>query len=59
IPFLVTGGHPAVRRGSTSGAPARTVDVAPTVGALFGLGPPGGGYDGTARREAFTRLPLS
>ena len=55
IPFLVAGGHPLVRRGAVSGAPARTVDVAPTVGALFGLGAPRGGYDGTARKEAFSR----
>ena len=40
IPFLVAGGHPAVRRGVVLSAPARTVDVAPTVGALFGLGAP-------------------
>jgi hypothetical protein len=53
IPFLVAGGHPSVRSG-ISGAPARTVDVAPTVGALFGLAPPEGGYDGTARTDAFT-----
>jgi Type I phosphodiesterase / nucleotide pyrophosphatase len=58
IPFFVSGGHPAVRRGAVSGAPARTIDVAPTVGALFGLGAPTGGYDGTARTGAFTALPV-
>ncbi|PRX46556.1 putative AlkP superfamily pyrophosphatase or phosphodiesterase [Prauserella shujinwangii] len=52
IPFFVAGGHPAVRAGATSSAPARTVDVAPTVGALFGLPEPAGGYDGTARLDA-------
>ena len=57
IPFLVAGGHPAVRRGAVRSEPARTVDVAPTVGALFGLGAPRGGYDGAARTSAFTRLP--
>lgn len=57
IPFLVGGGHPAVRRGAVIGEPARTVDVAPTVGALFGLPAPSGGYDGTARTSAFTTLP--
>jgi hypothetical protein len=57
IPFLVSGGHPAVRRGQVSGDPARTVDVAPTVGALFGLGAPEGGYDGTARTAAFSSVP--
>ena len=30
-------------------------DVAPTVGALFGLPAPPGGYDGTARTVAFRR----
>ncbi|SDF66077.1 Tat (twin-arginine translocation) pathway signal sequence [Blastococcus aurantiacus] len=59
IPFLVSGGHPAVRRGVVRSEPARTLDVAPTVGALFGLGAPRGGYDGTARTSAFTRLPVS
>jgi hypothetical protein len=58
IPFLVAGGHPAVRRGAVSGEPARTVDVAPTVGALFGLAPPRGGYDGTARTGAFSSVPV-
>ncbi|RKT84705.1 Predicted pyrophosphatase or phosphodiesterase, AlkP superfamily [Saccharopolyspora antimicrobica] len=57
IPFFITGGHPAIRTG-TSAAEARTIDVAPTLGALFGLPAPTGGYDGTARTEAFdlTRL---
>ncbi|WP_007027662.1 alkaline phosphatase family protein, partial [Saccharomonospora iraqiensis] len=53
IPFFVAGGHPAVRAGHTSSSPATTVDVAPTVGALFGLPAPDGGYDGTVRAEAF------
>lgn len=53
IPFFIAGGHPAVRAGHVSSAPAGTVDVAPTVGALFGLAEPEGGYDGTARLEAF------
>jgi hypothetical protein len=54
IPFLIAGGHPAVRRGLVLGDAAGTVDVAPTVGALFGLGAPRGGYDGTARLGAFS-----
>ena len=58
IPFFVSGGHPSVRRGVSSGAQARTVDVAPTVGALFGLAAPSSGYDGAPRREAFVSLPL-
>ncbi|MEB3371868.1 alkaline phosphatase family protein [Saccharopolyspora mangrovi] len=52
IPFFVAGGHPAVRRGHTSPAPATTADVAPTLAALFGL--PTTGYDGTPRTDAFT-----
>jgi hypothetical protein len=48
IPFFLGGGHPAVRRGSSS-EPAATVDVAPTVGSLFGLDAPPGGYDGRSR----------
>jgi hypothetical protein len=57
IPFFVSGGSPRVVRGATSSAPARTVDVAPTVGALFGLPAPSGGYDGTARTDAFVTTP--
>ncbi|MGH3739318.1 MAG: alkaline phosphatase family protein, partial [Micromonosporaceae bacterium] len=57
IPFLVTGGSPLVRRGATPAATAHTIDVAPTVGAYFGLRPPRGGYDGTVRREALTGAP--
>ncbi len=53
IPFFVGGGSARVARGVTSSAAARTVDVAPTVGALFGLPAPKGGYDGMARTDAF------
>ncbi|MHA7275327.1 alkaline phosphatase family protein [Arthrobacter sp. HLT1-21] len=53
IPFFVTGGHPRVKRGRVSSEPARTIDVAPTVGTLFGLGAPAGGYDGAPRTVAF------
>lgn len=53
IPFFVGGGSARVARGVTSSAAARTVDVAPTVGALFGLPSPKGGYDGAARTDAF------
>ena len=59
IPFLVAGGHPAVRRGQVLSTGARTVDVAPTVGALFGLAPPRGGYDGIIRAAAFRGVPLA
>jgi len=55
IPFFVGGGSPLVVRGRSHPAPARTVDVAPTVAGLFGLPAPAGGWDGTARTEAFTR----
>ncbi|GAB4079283.1 alkaline phosphatase family protein [Modestobacter muralis] len=58
IPFFLSGGHPALRQGLSSSAQARTVDVAPTVGAVFGLTAPTGGYDGAPRREAFVALPL-
>jgi hypothetical protein len=53
IPLVISGGHPSVRRGVVSSAPARTMDVAPTVAALFGLAAPPGGWDGQARMEAF------
>lgn len=49
IPFFITGGSPLVQHGVSRPATARTVDVAPTVGAVFGLGEPRGGYDGRAR----------
>ena len=49
IPFFISGGSPLVRKNSTSAVTARTIDVAPTVGAVFGLGAPRGGYDGRNR----------
>ena len=55
IPFFVSGDPALVRRGRVSDAPARTVDVAPTVAALFGLGAPPGGWDGTARTDGLVR----
>ncbi|RCW45738.1 putative AlkP superfamily pyrophosphatase or phosphodiesterase [Halopolyspora algeriensis] len=58
IPFFVSGGHPAVRLGEISAAPARTVDIAPTVGSLFQLTEPAGGYDGTARLDAVDTAAL-
>jgi len=48
IPFFISGGSPLVRR-QVSSAQARTIDVAPTVGEVFGLRPPRGGYDGRSR----------
>ena len=49
IPFFITGGSPLVRHRTSSTAPARTIDVAPTVGKIFGLSAPRGGYDGHPR----------
>lgn len=49
IPFFLAGGSPHVAAGSVRTDAARTVDVAPTVGAVFGLPAPAGGYDGTSR----------
>jgi arylsulfatase A-like enzyme len=49
IPFFVSGGSSLVPHGTSSTARARTADVAPTVGKVFGLGAPRGGYDGRAR----------
>lgn len=49
IPFFLTGGSPLVRHHTSSSLRARTVDVAPTVGAVFGLREPRGGYDGRSR----------
>jgi len=46
IPFFIGGGSDRVPRRTSSSRLARTLDVAPTVGALFGLGAPRGGYDG-------------
>ncbi|MEQ4519489.1 alkaline phosphatase family protein [Pseudarthrobacter sp. B907] len=54
IPFFVSGGSPAVVKQSVSSEPARTADVAPTIGRLYGLKSPSGGYDGTARTSALT-----
>jgi hypothetical protein len=49
IPFFVGGGSALVRHRTSSTAAAHTVDVAPTVGAVFGLRAPSGGYDGRSR----------
>ena len=49
IPFFIAGGSPLVAPGTSSTATARTVDVAPTVGTVFGVSAPTGGYDGTSR----------
>lgn len=49
VPFVISGGSPLVAAGSVRTDVAHTLDVAPTVGAVFGLGAPGGGYDGVSR----------
>ncbi|MEN8583172.1 alkaline phosphatase family protein [Burkholderia sp. RS01] len=49
IPFFISGGSPLVAKGTVSSEAARTADVAPTIGGIYGLKPPAGGYDGTAR----------
>ena len=50
IPFFIGGGSPLVPRGESSPRHARTVDVAPTLAAYFGLKRgPRGGYDGHNR----------
>lgn len=49
IPFFISGGHHLVQHRTSSSSRARTLDVAPTVGRVFGLGAPRGGYDGRAR----------
>ncbi|MDI9918662.1 alkaline phosphatase family protein [Rhodococcus sp. IEGM 1379] len=49
IPFFLSGGHPALDGGRALAEQARTIDVAPTVAALLGLGAPVGGWDGVAR----------
>jgi hypothetical protein len=49
IPFFVTGGSAAVRKGIARSARAHTMDVAPTLGAYFGVKPPQTGWEGTSR----------
>lgn len=49
IPFFISGGSALVRTGTTSSSPVHTVDVAPTIGTVFGLTAPSGGYDGRTR----------
>jgi len=48
IPFFLSGGSPLVRRG-VSPTRVTTLDVAPTVGSVFDLPRPRGGYDGSSR----------
>lgn len=52
IPFFITGGHGALASAQLVSEPVLTLDVAPTVAALFGLGAPAGGWDAIARLHA-------
>ncbi|RBY90860.1 alkaline phosphatase family protein [Blastococcus sp. TF02A-26] len=56
IPFLVAGGHPQLPRGAVSNLAVRTIDVAPAVGAAFGLGAPRGGYDSSVSADSLRWL---
>ncbi len=49
IPFFIGGGAPAVRKGVARSAKAHTMDVAPTLGAYFGLRAPASGWEGSSR----------
>ena len=49
IPFFLAGGSRRVAFGEVRTDVAHTLDVAPTVGQLFCLPAPSGGYDGTSR----------
>lgn len=49
IPFFLSGGSPVVRRGQARSARAHTMDVAPTLGAYFGVRAPSTGWEGVSR----------
>ncbi len=49
IPFFLSGGSPAVAHGRARSARAHTMDVAPTLGAWFGIGAPSTGWEGVSR----------
>jgi len=49
IPFFISGGHDQVKSAASYSVLARTIDVAPTIGKVFGLTEPRDGYDGRAR----------
>jgi hypothetical protein len=49
IPFFIGGGATVVRKGVARSAKAHTMDVAPTVGAYFGLKAPASGWEGFSR----------
>jgi hypothetical protein len=49
IPFFLSGGSPLVRKGVARSARAHKMDVAPTLGAYFGLKAPQSGWEGASR----------
>ncbi|MET0838543.1 MAG: alkaline phosphatase family protein [Marmoricola sp.] len=49
IPFFLGGGSPLVRKGVARSAKAHTMDVAPTLGAYFGITAPSSGWEGVSR----------
>ncbi len=49
IPFFISGGSASVKKGIARSAKAHTMDVAPTLGAYFGIAAPGTGWEGTSR----------
>ena len=49
IPFFIGGGAPAVKKGIARSAKAHTMDVAPTLGAYFGVTAPSSGWEGVSR----------
>jgi arylsulfatase A-like enzyme len=49
IPFFLGGGAPSVKKGIARSAKAHTMDVAPTLGAYFGIKAPRSGWEGTSR----------
>jgi hypothetical protein len=49
IPFFIGGGSPLVRKGIARSATAHTMDVAPTLGAYFGIKAPASGWEGASR----------
>ena len=49
IPFFIAGGAASVRKGIARSVKAHTMDVAPTLGAYFGIKAPSSGWEGTSR----------
>ena len=49
IPFIISGGSSKVKKGIARSAKAHTMDVAPTLGAYFGLAAPKTGWEGVSR----------